>query len=194
MRAGIKTMKKQVKRFLSAACIILGITLVIGTAVFVFTDRREEAKNQKYRADILSRIRSAAPQPEKNGSYDGEPLSGSIALDGVDYLGIVGIPSLDFEYPISNGGAKNIAAYRISEYGLAPTLSSDGEDWAAVADATVGDEITITDMRGRKRAYKVSGIDRAKSYNPPEQQNQNAALALVAVSNNAYIIIRCENE
>lgn len=187
-------MKKSIKRYLAIICICAGILLIIGSVAMIIADRYEKKKNREYSAEILSRIHSSMPESGDSAEDLNIFSAASLSIDGVDYTGILSIPSLDIEFPITAAyDVSSVAVYRLSEQDAPLVLSCNDRSWSAVADASVGDRMAVTDMRGCTREYTVAEITRVSSYEAPSGvSSDDGSLTLVTVSNGAYVLLRCE--
>lgn len=184
---------KKSKLYLSVICICLGILLIAGSAVLIIRSRYAEDKNRSSCARILTQLHFSMPESKRSsGSFDMFSAA-SLSIDGIDYIGILSIPSVDVELPIvSEYGKSDIAVYGVSEKDSPPALSCNSKNWSDVADASVGDKVTLTDMRGCAYEYTVEEIARVSSYEPPSASSDDMTLTLVTVSKGAYVILKCE--
>lgn len=181
------------KLYLSVICICLGILLIVGSAALIIKSRYAEDKSISYCARILSRLHSSMPESDRSsGSFDIFSAA-SLSIDGVDYIGILSMPSVDVELPVVSGYSESdIAVYRVSEMNSPPALSCNSKNWSDVADASVGDKVTLTDMRGCAYEYTVAEIARVNSYELTASTSDDMSLTLVTVSKGAYVILKCE--
>lgn len=190
------------KKSLSRICQILGVLLIligVGSMLLLHSNARNAARAARETAQQIASILPAR-QPGITGEYS-DPEMAVMQIDGIDYAGLVEVPSLGIMLPIaSQWDAYALLRVPCRYYGS--VYSSDlilgGSNQEGQFDfcekLQLEDIILVTDMTGAEFRYKVSRIDRSGSADTARLQEGDWPLTLFTKDSydNKYILVRCE--
>lgn len=191
-------MKERVFRFFQ----ILGTLLIlIGAGSMLFL-RYDAQKSAQFARDTAAQIESILPGRRAGipGEFSNSEMA-AMEIDGVDYVGLVEVPSLGVKLPIANQWDSAALIHFPCRY-CGSVYSSDlilgGSNQAGQFDfcekLQLDDTILITDMTGAEFHYRVSRIDRSNTADAMRLMDGDWALTLFTPDryDGKYILVRCE--
>lgn len=185
--------------------ILIGSVFLIGALGLFLYNENEQNRAAKAVDDLMPQIVEAIriQQEEKEDpvvATDEKEMT-VVSIDGIDYIGFVGIPSLGLELPV-------MADWDYEKLKTAPCRFSGSvftEDIVIMAhnykkhfgrlfELTVGDSVTFTDMEGHTVYYEVAALD---VLNPEDVDDMTAGdfdltLFTCTYSGEARITVRCD--
>lgn len=183
-------------------CIIILGALLLAAAIgiFVYTqiDNKNNAADNKKTVAFLEEI-----LPERTPGIK-EDLSNSVmpsySYKGEDYIALIEIPAHSVKLPvISEWNKKTVNSVPCRFFGSAydGSLIVGGVDregqFDFVSEIDIGDEVTVTDMRGQEYRYTVKTVKHAKNAEAETLSNGDYDLTLFAKSRSDgdYLLVRC---
>ena len=154
------------KKRLTSVLFVLGILLVLVSALLAGWSALSENRAEKERETILTQLRLLIPEPH-NGGPDGrsDPTLPRLSLEGTDFVGIVEVPLFETALPVgASWGEDAVAKYPCRYWGnpYEKSLILGGSDGAGQFDfmknITEGDSVFFTDVTGLRFSYTVSQI------------------------------------
>ena len=150
----------------TSALLILGILLVLASALFAGWSLFSQSRAEQNREIILTQLQSLMPTP-RNGAPDGrsDPALPRLALEGADFVGIVELPLFQTVLPVGADWSEDTVSEYPCRYWGNPyekSLILGGSDGAGQFDfmksITEGDAVFFTDVTGLRFSYTVSRI------------------------------------
>ena len=187
------------KPFFEKLCLLLGIILLISAMVIFilweWSSRNSQQRSEEYVQALDSLLPdpiSAFPESRRDNTM---PV---LALDGVDFVGILEIPRHGSSLPVSaNWGQvyKYPCQFDGSVYNGSMQIGGTSQkgQYDFYRDISVGDSIFFTDMEGNRFAYAVTDIHYEKHADQTALQREEAALTLFIknIYGFEYIVIFC---
>ena len=181
---------------------ILGALLIlIGAGSMLFL-RYDAQKNAQFARETAIQIESNLPGRRAGipGEFSDSEMA-AMEINGVDYVGLVEVPSLGIKLPIADQWNSNsLRRFPCRYYGS--VYSSDlilgGSNQAGQFDfcekLQLDDIILVTDMTGAEFRYRVSRIDRSGTADAARLMDGDWSLTLFTADryDGKYILIRCE--
>lgn len=150
----------------TTALLILGILLILTSALFAGWSVFSQNRAAQNREAILTRMRSLMP-PSRNGGPDGrsDPTLPRLSLEEGDFVGIVELPLFQRVLPVgANWSEETVSEYPCRYWGnpYEKSLILGGSDGTGQFDfmksITEGDAVFFTDVTGLRFSYTVSQI------------------------------------
>ena len=153
------------KQRIGTLCVLLGSLCILAAAFLLGFNLREESRAAATTQRILPAVAYRIEQsPASAPSLPAGEVT--VSLDGVEYLGILSLPTLALELPVQSGW--DMEALRQSPCRYAGTLASNDlviaahnyrRHFAALHTLQVGDAVIFTDAAGQSHRYAVSRIE-----------------------------------
>lgn len=160
--------------------------------------------------DVSKKINVIMEEQTQNGSVlDGIPdyiLNPQIAMpektvDGINYIGSLGIPTLQTEFPVASSWdytllKKTPCRYSGSAYNGSLVICAHNYRafFKNLKNLNVGDEVILTDMGGNRFTYSVVATEVLKATAVDEMQNGDCDLTLFTCTSDGKkrFAVRCE--
>lgn len=153
------------KQRIGTLCVLLGSLCILAAAFLLGFNLREESRAAATTQRILPAVAYRIEQsPASAPSLPAGEVT--VSLDGVEYLGILSLPTLALELPVQAGW--DMEALRQSPCRYAGTLAGNDlviaahnyrRHFAALHTLQVGDAVIFTDAAGQSHRYVVSRIE-----------------------------------
>lgn len=153
------------KQRIGTLCVLLGSLCILAAAFLLGFNLREESRA----AATIQRILPAVAYRIEQSPASAPSLPAgevTVSLDGVEYLGILSLPTLALELPVQSGW--DMEALRQSPCRYVGTLAGNDlviaahnyrRHFAALHTLQVGDAVIFTDAAGQSHRYAVSRIE-----------------------------------
>ena len=154
------------RRKITAILLILGILLILASALWVIGSVISQSRAEENREAILTQLRSLMPEPRR-GAPDGrsEPSLPRLSVEGTDFVGILEVTRFDTDLPVGaswdvDAAEKYPCCYWGNPYeGSLMIGGSDGDgQFDFMNQITEGDSVFFTDVTGLRFFYQVSEI------------------------------------
>ena len=179
---------------------ILGLTLVLISAIVLMGSEFLAIRNQKAAHSLAERLQGAIPAVSEGDPQNySNPAMPVLQLEGEDYSGLIQVPAFGVCLPLgSDWDSRTVSRYpcrfsgSVYDNSLIVGGSKDQFDFCSRID--LGDHVTVTDMTGARFSYEVVRIDRRAHAEATVLQEGNFHLTLFAPdeATGNYIILRCE--
>ena len=153
------------KQRIGTLCVLLGSLCILAAAFLLGFNLREESRAAATTQRILPAVAYRIEQsPASAPSLPAGEVT--VSLDGVEYLGILSLPTLALELPVQAGW--DMEALRQSPCRYAGTAAGNDlviaahnyrRHFAALHTLQVGDAVIFTDAAGQSHRYVVSRIE-----------------------------------
>lgn len=159
---------------LGSLLIVLGALLIAAALALLMHNHQEQLRAASASQQAIPKVveaihsRHAEPEPSPEPEDPAEPVPDMavVEIDGYDYIGFLGIPSLELELPIMSDWSHTqlqIAPCRYagSTYTNDMVLMAHNYDmhFGRIRDLKTDDIITFTDMDGKTIEYRVVALD-----------------------------------
>lgn len=162
------------KRKLGISMMIMGSALVFAAlALFLFNYREQEQAAQAS-AQVLPQIVEAIQQRQEEQQTTDEPFHhyveerrmNVVNVNGIDYVGFVGIPALELELPIGSDWTYDRLQWVPCRFwgdmytlDLVVMAHNYPKHFGRLSELRAGDTVTVTDMNGVTFTYEVVAVD-----------------------------------
>ena len=153
------------KQRIGTLCVLLGSLCILAAAFLLGFNLREESRAAATTQRILPAVAYRIEQsPASAPSLPAGEVT--VSLDGVEYLGILSLPTLALELPVQSGW--DMEALRQSPCRYVGTLAGNDlviaahnyrRHFAALHTLQVGDAVIFIDAAGQSHRYAVSRIE-----------------------------------
>lgn len=196
--------------------ILLGLLLMVAALFLTGYNFIEEKRAESSSDEAVAKLVEILPSPaESDSSFSGaeEEIPDYIlnpdmempikTVDGVDYIGVLSIPSLELELPIiSEWSYQNlkIAPCRYSGSAYNQSLVICAHNYAShfgnLEKLDIGEKITFTDVDGNVFYYKVASMEVLSPSATEEMEESEYPLTLFTcnITGRSRITLRCLEE
>ena len=194
---------------LGVTMMILGTALIFGAlALFLYNYREQEEAGEVSAAampQIVEVIRQRQEQPENQTEpvhkYVEERRMEPVTVDGNEYVGFVGIPTLEKELPIYSQWSYHNLKYAPCGYwgdmytqDLVVMAHNYDTHFGGLADLRAGDTVTITDMNAVTFTYEVVAVEALDPYATEDMLSGDYDLTLFTCTygGRSRVTVRCD--
>ncbi len=195
-KAVVISMKASFKKNFGTICIALGILLVCASVFILISDMVARHLGQKKAQDAVKQLESMLPPLCSGVGHDGtNPEDGMAVLEigGVDYVGILCVPTLGIKLPVSGGRTASSEAIVYCISGNAPSgslmLGGSGDEFKKLEDLDIGERISFTDVRGNVWEYRLSHSTFKNTM--PGKPSEDVELTILIEDKNRCFVIDC---
>lgn len=196
--------------------ILLGLLLMVAALFLTGYNFIEEKRAESSSDEAVAKLVEILPSPaESDSSFSGaeEEIPDYIlnpdmempikTVDGVDYIGVLSIPSLELELPIINEWSYQnlkIAPCRYSGSAYNQSLVICAHNYAShfgnLEKLDIGEKITFTDVDGNVFYYKVASMEVLSPSATEEMEESEYPLTLFTcnITGRSRITLRCLEE
>lgn len=195
--------RKQKGRFL----IRLGLLLIAAALCFIIYNLYEEHRAQELSGQALDALQEYIPGSDQNDdtSMPDYMLNPDMemptqTIDGIDYIGVLEIPSLNLELPvISQWSYPNLriapCRYSGSAYsgGLVIAAHNYDSHFGRLKTLQTDDEVIFTDIDGNTFTYKVAVMEILEPLATEEMKSEEWDLSLFTctIGGRSRVTVRC---
>lgn len=195
--------RKQKGRFL----IRLGLLLIAAALCFIIYNLYEEHRAQELSGQALDALQEYIPGSDQNNdtSMPDYMLNPDMemptqTIDGIDYIGVLEIPSLNLELPvISQWSYPNLriapCRYSGSAYsgGLVIAAHNYDSHFGRLKTLQTDDEVIFTDIDGNTFTYKVAVMEILEPLATEEMKSEEWDLSLFTctIGGRSRVTVRC---
>lgn len=194
---------------LGTFCIILGSALIFASlALFLFNYWEQEqagAASASAMPQIVEAIHqrqeeSVSPQEPAHTFVDERRME-EVTVNGFNYIGFVGIPSLELELPIISQWNDYRLKYAPCRYwgdmyteDLVVMAHNYPTHFGSLEDLRAGDRVTVTDMNAVTFTYEVMAVDVLDPYATEEMVSGEYDLTLFTCTYGgaSRVTVRCD--
>lgn len=196
------------KRKLSAILIGLGILMILGAAGLLLYNRQEAERMASFSARVVPALsermeaaRESATAPPLVTAPDAPlPEMPTAEIDGQIYVGVLTIPSIDYETPVLADCSEALLRLGACRFHGA-TYSGDlvicahnyNRLYAALTDLRLGDTVWFTDMDGLTWSYEVADLETLEPDMVAQMNSSDAELTFFTCTydGQARLTLRC---
>lgn len=195
--------RKQKGRFL----IRLGLLLIAAALCFIIYNLYEEHRAREQSGQVLDALQEYIPGSDQNDdtSMPDYMLNPDMemptqTIDGIDYIGVLEIPSLNLELPvISQWSYPNLriapCRYSGSAYsgGLVIAAHNYDSHFGRLKTLQTDDEVIFTDIDGNTFTYKVAVMEILEPLATEEMKSEEWDLSLFTctIGGRSRVTVRC---
>ncbi|MBQ8474078.1 MAG: sortase [Clostridia bacterium] len=192
------------KKALTSILLIIGVLLILCSAVFAVMLHIEQNKAIKHCQCITEEILSLIP--EKHPGFKGDSTDGlmpTVEIEYDDYIGIIEVPLYDTALPVYaewDNGNLIYSPCRFSGSAYGEKLIIGGLDSIGQFDFTkvisIGDTVTFTDVTGAVFTYTVSNVEICDNADAETLSSSSSDLTLFAKNSTSYdyTLIHCNSD
>lgn len=203
------------KKKVGAILMILGSLLLVAAILIAVYNYSLQRKAERASKEILAELREnysfpkineqivlkKTAEPEKPFDNPYTPLEETAVVDNEKYIGILQIPSLKIELPVTKDFSydslkKSPCRYSgsASEKNLVICAHNYSSHFGGLNKLLNGDEIRFIGFNGNVYVYSVSGIEQIKPSDISAVTDDNFELTLFTcnLSGNARVAVKCE--
>ncbi len=180
--------------------ILLGIALIAASSAFIAVRFIQKNQSSEKLSETVEKIEKCMPEASAGFIEERSDTSmPAIEIDGRDYIGILELPGRTLKLPVAANWSSSGLSFRPAKYIgsvydgsliIGGRYEEGNFDFADLIDA--GEEVTFTDMTGKKFRYTVAKINHSDDAKTETLADSDYQLTLFVKKESTFLIIRCE--
>jgi len=195
-------MKRLFANPVSGICVILGVALLMGAVLLLFTMGNSGNYGTQDAQTILQKAQALMPQPVNRAPQErGNNTMAALQIDGINVVGILEAPKYGRLLPVASTWDTGLVAsmpcrFTGSIYDKTMIIGAvDGEgQFSFATQMEAGDTVVLTDMEGGRYTYNVAAIHHAKHATLEKLRTGDYPLTIFVKNSKTseYLLIRCQ--